>query len=248
MSNISVFVGEYQGANIRTTSDKRFSVYDVLVAFGAAKDPKNTTEVWKRICSHYPEVLTFCENFKFAGRGQRETPVADEEGIYQILMLCGGQKGHEFRSWASKIVRERREEESNPELAYTRGRERAIKIWKKQGKSDKEIAAQIKTIEMRCLLTDTLQSHGVSTSMEYALVTNAIYQSLFDGTAKDLKQQRGLAPKDRLRDSFSMVETMATGLAEALAAEDIEKNNHQGFISCRDASQKAATKVRNAIK
>ena len=132
MSNLSVFAGEFDGTAIRVTEDGLFSVFDVLVAFGVADKKQNAQVVHNRIVASNSEVSTFCSNFKFPGRGQRETPVANEEGIYQILMLCPGKRGAEFRGWAAKIVRERREEESNPELAYTRGRQRAIATWKRQ--------------------------------------------------------------------------------------------------------------------
>lgn len=207
----------------RITEDGRFSIFDVLVGFEVCKSSRNAPEVWKRIHTEHSEVITFCDNFKFPGRGQRETPVATEEGIYQVLMLCPGKKGAEFRAWAAKLVRERREEESNPELALSRGRERAVRSWRKQGKTDSEISKQIQLIENRCHFTDTLKAHGVE-GKYYGIITNEIYLALFDSTAKELKEQRGLTKNDRLRDTFSRVEVAATYLVEALGAEDIENN------------------------
>ena len=175
MTNLSVFAGDYEGQSIRVTEDGRFSVYDVLAAFGIT-DKAHAQETLKRTQDKYSEVNAFCVNFKFPGRGQRETPVATEEGIYQILMLCPGKRGAEFRQWAAKLVRERREEESNPELAYTRGRQRAISTWKKRGFSDEDIAERLKGIEARHHFTDTLKAHGVTEPRQYAAITNEIYR------------------------------------------------------------------------
>lgn len=251
MSSLAVF--EFGGQSIRATGDGRFSVYDVLVAFipvtkraGKKGEAINPRQLHKSIAERYPEVVQLSDNFKFPGRGQRETPVATEEGIYQILMLCPGKRGAEFRSWAAKIVRERREEESNPELAYSRGRQRAIKIWRKNGLSDQDIAARIQGIERRHFFCDTLQLHGVE-GAGYAMCTNAIYEELFDGTAAELREERNLPAKANVRDSFNMLESSATMFAEAKAADTIKKRNLQGNKECREASQKAGRAVRKVL-
>jgi hypothetical protein len=255
VSSLSIFAGEYDGATIRVTEDGRFSVFDVLVAFVRPTERKgkvgkaiNPRQVLKSITSKNPEVVQKMDSFKFPGRGQQETPVANEEGIYQILMLCPGERGAEFRQFAATILRERREEESDGELAYNRGRQRAIKVWKHQGKSDKEIAARIKGIEARNHFTETLQAHGIEQGWEYAGITNALYLELLGDTAKGLKQSMGLSHKANLRDNFDMVKTMSVGLAEALATEDVESNDLQGFDPCKGATERAARKVKRALE
>ena len=255
MTNLSVFAADFEGDAIRGNEKGQFSIFDVLSAFvkptvrnGKQAEDINPRQVYKSITERNPEVVQFCDNFKFPGKGQRETPVADEEGIYQILMLCPGKRGAEFRAWAAKIVRERREEESNPELAYSRGRQRAINVWKNQGKSDDEITLQLKGIEARCHLTDTLKSHGVTEGWQYGAITNEIYLELFGQKASELKSDRGLAKSDRLRDSFSRVESAANLLAEVLASEDISNNGLNGFNPCRDATKSAAQKVKRVFE
>ena len=248
MTNLAVFAADFEGEAIRVNEKGQFSVFDVLVSFGAAGKKQNAQVVYSRIVASNPEVSTFCSNFKFPGRGQRDTPIADEEGIYQILMLCPGKRGAEFRAWAAKIVRERREEESNPELAYSRGRQRAINVWKNQGKSDDEITLQLKGIEARCHFTDTLKSHGVTEGWQYGAITNEIYLELFGQKASELKSDRGLAKSDRLKDSFNRVEGAANLLAEVLASEDISNNGLNGFSSCRDATKSAAQKVKRVFE
>lgn len=243
MSNLTPF--EFEGQVIRSTGDGRFSIYDVLVAFGVCgvKDCRN---VFKRICDKYSEVLTFSENFKFPGRGQRETPISTEEGMYEILMLCPGKRGAEFRAWAAKIVQERRQEESDGELAYARGRDRAIRVWRRNGLTDRDIAARIKGIEQRHLYTDTLKAHGVS-NLGYAKCTNAIYMELFDGTASELKEQRGIPKRQSLRDTFDYLESAANLFAESKASRDIESRGLEGNSQCEEATRKAARAVRKAL-
>ena len=248
MTTLSVFAGEFDGTTIRVTEDGRFSVFDVLVAFKCYPNTDTARITFKRLRGQYSEVSTICSDFKFPGRGQRETPVANEEGIYQILMLCPGKRGAEFRGWAAKIVRERREEESNPELAYSRGRQRAIATWKKQGKTDKEIQTRLRGIEVRYQFTDTLKEHGVVQPWQYAIITNAIYKEIFGQTAAEMKESLGLSKRDALRDNLSLSQMAANLLAEALSTEDIESNDRQGFQECHKATKDAASRVKRVFE
>ena len=240
MTNLSVFAGEFEGNGIRVTEDGRFSVFDVLVAFGVADKKSNAKNTLERISSKYSEVTAFCSNFKFPGRGQRETPVANEEGIYQILMLCPGKRGAEFRSWAAKIVRERREEESNPELAYSRGRDRAIRAWKKQGKTDAEISNQLKSIDTRNEYTDILKDHGVILSWQYAAITNIPYEALTGCNAKQLKAQMGIAKNQRLKDHLPNDVLIGQMAIETRSGDVIKRDDVQGFKECRDTTKRIA--------
>lgn len=243
MGKLTVF--DFSGQAIRSTSNGQFSVYDVLVAFGVT-DKAHCQETLKRILQKHSEVNSFCGNFKFPGRGQKETPITDEEGMYKILMLCPGNRGAEFRKWASRIIKERVEEENDGELAYNRGRARAIRVWQRHGMTAKDIDARLKGIEQRHLYTDTLKLHGVS-GMGYAQCTNVLYQELFDCTANELKEQRRLKKTDSARDSFDYLESAATMFAEAKATRDIETNNLHGNNECKKATQKASRAVRKAL-
>jgi hypothetical protein len=95
MSNLTILsYGE-----IRVTNDGRFSVFDTIRVVGGKKDPYNT---WIRLCEGFPEVLTKCQDLKFPGRGQKETPVADTEGIFYIIGLLPGAAGHTYRETAAR--------------------------------------------------------------------------------------------------------------------------------------------------
>lgn len=245
MTKLTCFVGEYDGAPIRTTEDRQFSVYDVLVAFGVS-DKQHAQTVFSRIANKHSEVDHFCVNFKFPGRGQRETPVATEENIYQILMLCPGKKGAEFRAWAARLVRERREEEADGDVAYQRGRDRAVRVWRRQGMDDETIKARLKGIEKRNIYTDTLKAHGV-VGKGYAICTNAIYTSLFDQSAAEIREERGLAKKDKTRDHLDEIELATVDFAETLAAHKIKKRKAQGVDQCETYTRESASTVRRVM-
>lgn len=229
-SKIALF--EYEDKEIRATTDGRFSVFDVLVAFGCYPNKDTARITFNRISEANPEVRAFCSDIKFPGRGQRETPVADKEGIYQILMLCPGKRGAEFRKWAAGIL-------ADPEKAA----DHAIAQWKKEGRSDSWIDKRIDGKLKRYKFTNTLQQHNVSKPHEYAQCTDSIYQPVLGSKAKDLREERGIQKSQPLRDSMSDVELMAVGLAEAIAAEKMEKEKADGFKQCRDICHDAGNRV-----
>ena len=51
------------------------------------KDKNQAAEDLRRISTGHPEVKAICFDFKFPGRGQRDTPVTDAKGIVEIIML-----------------------------------------------------------------------------------------------------------------------------------------------------------------
>ena len=216
---------------VRSTEDGHFSVYDVLVAFEVADKKQNAQVVLSRIIFANPVVSTKCSHFKFPGRGQRLTPVATEQVIYEILMLCPGKKADEFRSWAASLI-------ADPEKALEYG----VKKLKHQGKSSEWIKERVETVVQRHDYTTTLQKHGVE-GPGFGMCTNGIYQGTLGGTAKQLKEKLNLPTKANLRDNLSKTQLIAIRLAEALAEENIENKELHGNFQCRDASLEAGVKV-----
>ena len=97
-----LIIAELNNAEIRKTSDNRFSVFDLIRVAGGKKNPHDT---WKSLCDSYSEIVTKCDNFKFEGRGQRKTPVATLENCLYILGLLPGACGKSYRETAANLVR-----------------------------------------------------------------------------------------------------------------------------------------------
>lgn len=227
-SVISPIVHAFGTHQIRTTEDRKFAVVDVFVAMGVSNTTDAGGKKIRRLMERVEEVRTRVAGHKFPGPGQRsDTKVADEEGIYVILMnLRGNSVATEFRNWAAKIIRERREEETDPELAITRGRERATRVWKRQGKTDADIAHRIRTIVDRNTFTDALKNKGVNAPMEYAAITNAVNFNVLGGTAKELKAAKGLSKRAPLRDALTPVELSGVHMSELMTMGDMEEADH----------------------
>ena len=75
---------------IRKTNETppRISIIDVAIAV-TGKTHHDAAQDFRRLFNQYPEVGTNCSHLKFAGRGQRDTPVTDAKGIVDIIMLHG---------------------------------------------------------------------------------------------------------------------------------------------------------------
>ncbi|MBW4426874.1 MAG: KilA-N domain-containing protein [Nostoc desertorum CM1-VF14] len=152
-----------------------------------------------------------------------------------------------FHRWTLTSLKERIEEEVNPELALSRGRARAIQGWKKQGKSDDWIQDRINGIQNYKQHTNVLAAHGVGWQGKrngFAECADAINLEILGGRSKRLKVILGLTKKSaRLRDSLNRKQLTALSFAEALADDEIEINDLQGNNPCRQACSQAAYRV-----
>lgn len=167
---------------------------------------------------------------------------------WKLALDYAGYLSVELRSAYYDWVRDRIEEESNPDLAASRGVDRAIAGWKRQGKSDDWIEKRLSTIANRHDFTKTLQEHGCTKGFQFGACTNAIYKPVLGGTAEAVKESRGIKKSGKLRDSLSRVELMAVGLAEAIAAEKMEQESIQTFTECASISDAAGQSVAKALK
>ena len=234
MTNLISFDG-FDDSEIRVNKDGCYSVFDVIRFCGC----KSQHEVWKRLTVRYPEVSSKCENFKFSGKGQRETPVANRENILYILGLLPGEAGKTYRESAAKVFLAYLD--ASPELAGSI-------IDRATPENLKKIETRLRSKQIRVSFTSILQDHGVTEGWQFGVCTNAIYRPLLGGTAKEVKEERGLAPSANLKDSMEELELSAVMLAENYALHSIKKGNIQGFPGCRDASTDAGNRVKRVFE
>ena len=77
------------------------SVFDFLENVAKKKNPH---EVLRRLENQTPEVLTFCESFKFPGRGQHDTPICTLACAVKLLQVTPGEAGREARSQSAELL------------------------------------------------------------------------------------------------------------------------------------------------
>lgn len=137
---------------------------------------------------------------------------------------------------------ERAEEEKNPDLIA----ERYIKTWKKKGKDDDWISDRFNGLTVRKQLTAVLKRHGVENE-GYRDVTNAIYDPLYGGSSKVVREKKGLSKNENIRDNLPRVELRTIELTEILTMEAIESNNLQGNAQCERAARNVSQSVASAV-
>ena len=90
---------------IRKTAEDppRVSVIDTIAVI-TGHSPTVCSHTLQRIKEAYPEVGQDLSNFRFAGRGQRDTPVADSRGIVELIFVIPGRAAARVRKAAADVM------------------------------------------------------------------------------------------------------------------------------------------------
>ena len=94
-----------EAVQIRKTDETpaRISVIDVIQAI-TDMTKSNAGHYFDRIKDAHPEVCTNCTNFRFSGRGQRDTAITDVKGIVEIIMLLPGKHAARVRRQSAELL------------------------------------------------------------------------------------------------------------------------------------------------
>ena len=103
-----------------------------------------------------------------------------------------------------------------------------IDLYLKKGYSLEWIEARIKAIVNRKKLTKVWNNNGIKDGIEYAILTNTIYEEWSGMNAKQYKEYKGIR-KENLRDNMSRIEVILTDLGEAATEELAKKHKPQGL-------------------
>lgn len=227
----------FEEEKIRRTSGGLVSVFDIIRVIGGQKNPY---EVLERLQRAYPDVLTDCENIKFPGRGQKETPVINKTGALKIIGILPGEAGSKYRAEAAALVLDWYE---SPEELAVKAFDRITDV-----KTIKKTKARIDGIVHRKTETKAFADTGLVTQgWQYGDLTNTTYKSLFGADCKGLKKQKGLSEKASLRDAMDDVELAALAFSEALAARNVEKEKPQNFSALKTVVAMTAKKISIAM-
>ena len=120
------------------------------------------------------------------------------------------------------VASERLDQMQDPELSI----EQAMMDYKRLGYSDNWINQRLKSIEIRKDLTDQWKLHNVEEGVQYATLTDIIYQQWAGKSAKEYKQFKGLK-KENLRDNMTNEELVLNMLAELSTTSITKAKNPQ---------------------
>lgn len=205
-----------------------FSVVDVVAVLTESKDFQTARKYWNKLKQRLNEEgfepVTNCHQLKMpaADGKMRLTDVADTEQLLRIIQSVPSPKAEPFKTWLAKVGAERLDQMQDPELSI----QQAMIDYKRLGYSDNWINQRLKSIEIRKDLTDQWKLHNVEEGVQYATLTDIIYQSWAGRTSKEYKQLKGLK-KENLRDNMTNEELVLNMLAELSATSITKAKNPQ---------------------
>ena len=207
------------------TEEWFFSVVDVVAILTDSPNPSNYWKVLKhRLRKEGNESVTNCNQLKLPSTDGKyyKTDVATTEQLFRLIQSIPSPKAEPFKLWMAQVAKERLDEMQDPELTI----DRAMREYKALGYSDNWINQRLKSIEIRKDLTDEWKRHGLQEGVQFATLTDIIYQTWAGKTAKEYKQFKGLK-KESLRDNMTNTELALNMLAEAATTELSKEKNPQ---------------------
>ena len=215
----------FEGSEIRSIWDSEkedyyFSVVDVIKVLTESTDPAHYWRTLKsRMIKEGNETVTNCDTFKFKAQDgkMRNSDILDTKGILRLIESVPSPKAEPFKVWLASLGSERIDEVFDPEKAVNR----AVEYYRRKGYSDEWIKARLSGIVDRFNLTDIWKNGGINKPVEFALLTNQIYQSWSGMKASEYKDYKGIR-KESLRDNMTDIEIALTNIGE-IAARDIAR-------------------------
>lgn len=202
-----------------------FSIVDVVEILTDSSDPK---QYIKKMRSRDDELNsnwgTICTPVGMIGKDgkRREIQAANTQGLFRIIQSIPSKKAEPFKQWLAKVGAERLDQLQDPELSIKQG----LENYRRLGYSDDWINQRLKSIEIRKDLTDQWKGHNVEDGVQYAALTDIIYQAWAGKTAKEYKKFKGLK-KENLRDNMTNEELVLNMLAELSATSITTAKNPQ---------------------
>lgn len=239
----------FEEKRVRTVWDDQqekwyFSVVDVV---SVLTDSANPTDYLKKMRKRDPQLAAFvgtnCPQVAMlteTGK-KRQTLAADTEAIFRIIQSIPSPKAEPFKLWMARVAAERLDQMQDPELSINQ----ALMDYKRMGYSDNWINQRLKSIEIRKELTDEWKRHGLQEGVQFATLTDIMYQTWSDMTAREYKRFKGLK-KENLRDNMTNKELVLNMLAELSTKEISESRNPETFAQHAEIAQQGGGIARNA--
>ena len=242
----------FEYVDIRTVWDEGeekwwFSVLDVIAVLTDQPDYKKVRNYWKwlknKLIAEGSQLVSATNQLKLpASDGKKYlTDVVDTEQILRLIQSIPSKRAEPFKLWLAEVGRQRLDQLQDPELSI----EQAMIDYKRLGYSDNWINQRLKSIEIRKELTDEWKKNGLQEGPEFAFLTDVIYKTWADKTAKEYKQFKGLK-KENLRDNMTNKELVMSMLADLSTKEISEVMQPQTLDDHEDVAKRGGGVAKQA--
>lgn len=216
------------GVQVRTDKDGNINITDLWKSAG--ENMQATPAKWQETESAKAFIKATCQILNIAKNDIIKSKRGKGGGTYahkQIALEYAQYLSPELAVAVNQVFFERIEEEKNPELAVNR----AVKTWKKQGKTEEWTSERLMSIASRNAFTSVLSQHEVK-GIGFRDCTNAVYTPLFGGGADIVRDKKNLSGKANAREHMSEIELATVRLIELTAADNIKKKGLKGNKPC----------------
>ena len=239
----------FEEKKVRTAWDDEseewyFSVTDAIEALtGTDRPRKYWNDLKKKLQKEGSELSEKIGQLKMiAADGKKYlTDVVSTEQLFRLIQSIPSPKAEPFKLWIAQVAKERLDQMQDPELSI----EQAMMDYKRLGYSDNWINQRLKSIEIRKDLTDEWKSRGLEEGLHFATLTDIIYKTWADKTAKEYKQYKGLK-KENLRDNMTNAELVLNMLAELSTKQISEAGNPETMDEHAQVAKQGGEIARNA--
>ena len=222
----------FNSETIRTVWNKEEQKYYISVVdiVGILSESKNKQLYWRKLKQRLKkegnETVTNCHGLKLNAQDgkYRLTDVVDIEGMFRIIESIPSKNAEPIKLWLARLGKERIDEVFDPSIAV----QRAIDTYRAKGYDEEWIIKRIKGIQDRKKLTDVWKEVGVTSEVEFAILTNDIYKEWSGMTAGEYKDFKGLR-KESLRDNMTDIEVAFADLGEIATRELVKVRKPVGL-------------------
>ena len=226
------------------TEEWYFSVVDVVAVLTDSENPRRYwSDLKRKLVKEGSQLYEEIVQLKMLSSDGKyyKTDVATAQQLFRLIQSIPSPKAEPFKLWMAQVAAERLDQIQDPELSI----EQAMKDYKRLGYSDNWINQRLKSIEIRKELTDEWKKHGLQEGVQFATLTDIIYQTWSDMTARQYKKFKGLK-KENLRDNMTNKELVLNMLAELSTKEISENNNPETFEDHKEIAFQGGEIARNA--
>ena len=226
------------------TEEWYFSIVDVVAVLTDSENPRRYwSDLKRKLVKEGSQLYEGIVQLKMLSSDRKyyKTDVATTQQLFRLIQSIPSPKAEPFKLWMAQVAAERLDQMQDPELSI----EQAMKDYKRLGYSDNWINQRLKSIEIRKELTDEWKKHGLQEGVHFATLTDIIYQTWSDMTARQYKQFKGLK-KENLRDNMTNKELVLNMLAELSTKEISESNHPETFEDHKDIAVQGGEIARNA--